>query len=429
MDNPASAHRRRHNLPCLSAPLKSQSGVALMIALFSMMLLTFIAIEVSYDTTVDYVVASQQVNRIKAHYAAKSGLEISLLRVMLYKQAMASFGSQIPDKNLLDPIWSFPFMWPPTALSAKMSEVDKSMLKDTVKESLMTSQYATTIVPEGGRLDINDLGSNIKTLKAAMIQQIVKIFKSEVEHNEQFADKYRGYRFEELVNNIADYIDEDKESLNGGDESAGYRDIDDKDIEMPPNRSLRTVDELHMVAGMNDDFYKLLAPRITVFGTKGVNINYADKTTLMALDPTMTEEAVGKVIERRSNPKLGGPFKSKDDFFSFVRNYGVNVKAIEDAKTPLLFGQEFNFRITSTGLASNVKREITVITYDFLNLVDSYGKMLDEQEQDKNAGAVGPGTSNPGGVGGGTSQGGSPGGEAKIQAPKGRPTVVYWEEN
>ncbi len=416
-------------LPPLSAPLKSQSGVALMIALFAMMLLTFIAIEVSYDTTVDYVVAAQQVNRIKAHYAAKSGIELSLLRVMLYKQAMANFGSSIPDKSMLDPIWNFPFMWPPTALSAKMNEVDKSQLSKSLKESLMSAQYATTIAPEGGRLDINDLGSNVKTLKTAMIAQLLKVFKSEVERNEEFSDKYRGFRFEDVVNNIADYIDEDKESLNGGDESAPYRDIEDKDIEMPPNRSLRTLDELHMIAGMNDDFYKLLAPRVTVFGTKGVNINFADKTTLLALDPSMTEEGVNKVIERRSNPKLGGPFTSKDDFFNFVRNYGANVRAMEEAKLPLLFGQEFNFRITSTGLASNVKREITVITYDFASLVDSYGKMLDEQDQKE--GRIQAPTSNPTGTAGNPGSAPTPNSQnqPKIQAPKGRPVVVYWEEN
>ncbi len=391
-----------------------------MIALFAMMLLTFIAIEVSYDTTVDYVVASQQVNRIKAHYAAKSGIDISLLRIMLYKQALASFGSQIPDKSLLDPIWSFPFMWPPVGLT-KVNEVDKSMIKDVVKESLMTSQYATQISPEGGRLDINDLGSPSKARKKAMIDQLVKVFKSEVEHNEDFADKYSGYRFEELVNNIADYVDEDKESLNGGDESSPYRDIDDKEIEMPPNRSFRTADELNMVGGMNEDFYKLLAPKITVFGTKGVNINFADKQTLMSLDPSMTEEAVGKVIERRTNPKLGGPFKNDKDFFGFVQGYGVNYRAIEESKVPLLYDVEFNFRVVSTGLAANVKREITVITYDFANLTTRFGKILKQQECEN------PKPGDPPCPQGPDTSGDSP--ESKIEGTKGRPSVVYYEEN
>jgi general secretion pathway protein K len=404
--------------------------VALLIALFAMTLMTFIAVEVSYDTSVDYIVASQQVNRVRAYYAAKSGIEISLLRIMLYKQVMATLGSSLgAQKSMLDPIWNFPFMWPPTGLGGKMTEVDKDMLKESVDESLMSAQYATTITPEGGKIDINDLGSPIKDLKASVNAQILKIFTSEVQHNEDFAKKYGGYRFDELVNNIADYIDEDSIGLNGGDEASYYRDLEEKDIVMPPNRPLRTLDELHQVAGMKDDFYNLLAPRVTVFGVKGVNINYSGKDLLMALDPTMTEEAVDKVIARRNDIKLGGPFKDDKDFFGFIAPFGVNVKAIEDSKIPTLYDMEFNFRVTSTGLSSNVKREITVITYDYTNMVPRFSQMMDKNDQEN---GVGVGTnSSQAGVGAGTN---SPAGSAApapaaIVAPKGRPTVVYWEEN
>ncbi|NJL25448.1 MAG: general secretion pathway protein GspK [Calothrix sp. SM1_5_4] len=350
-----------------------------------MTLLTFIALEVSYDTSVDYVVATQQVNRIKAYYAAKSAVELSLLRVSLYKQAVAALsGSLGGNVSMLDPIWSFPFMWPPTAIGGKLTEVDKGILKDAVGESLMQAQYSVSISPEGGRIDINDLGSDIKALKKIMIEQVVKIFKSEIEHNEEFGKKYSGFNFQELAHNIADYVDEDRESLNGGDESALYRDLGEANLEMPPNRPLRTVEELHQVAGMTDELYEVLAPKITVFGTKGINVNYAGKEILMALDPSMNEEAVDKAIARRSDPKQGGSFKDDRDFFGFLGGYGVNAKAMEEAKLPLLYDQEFNFRISATGLSQNVKREITAITYDYPNLTQRLVDLLDKQEeQDK----------------------------------------------
>lgn len=422
--------------------LNNEKGVALLIAMFAMMLLTFIAIEVSYDTTVDYVVASQQVNRIKAHYAAKAGIDISLLRIMLYKQVISQFGDQLGaaggNKQMLDIIWSFPFMWPPSGLYSNTkgsTSVEKNMVDKVVKESMMSSSYAATITPEGGRLDINDLGSPSDSMKKKMMGQVVKIFLSEVEHNEKFSEKYRGFRFEELVNNIADYIDEDMQGSGGGDEKGPYRDWDDKDYEMPPNRPLRTVDELHMVAGMNDDFFNVLAPRVTVFGTKGVNVNYADKDTLMALDPSMTQEAVQKVMERRSDPKQT-PFQDTKDFLGFIQGYGVNSKAIEQSGVPLLFDQEFNFRIVSTGLAANVKREITAITYDFTNLTGRFADILDKDDQDKGKTAeqlqqqqaqqqqqdqAKQGQQQQGQQQ--TQQ------KKKIMPAKGRPSVVYWEEN
>lgn len=398
--------------------VRSQKGVALLITLFAMTLMTFIAMEVGYDTQVDYIVAKQQVDRIRARYAAKSGAELSLLRLMLYKQVVSALGANpaIP-KQMLDPIWNFPFMWPPTAMGGKLTEVDKSMINDVIGESYMTAQYAATITPEGGRIDINDLGSLSKGLKKAMIAQLVKVFTSEVEHSETFADKHRGVNFTEIVNNIADYIDEDKESLNGGDEGDPYRDLGEPGLQMPPNRGLRTVDELHQVAGITDEYYEMLAPRLTVYGAKGININYADKQTLLALDKTMTSEAVDKLIARRNNPKEGGPFKSEADLFGFLTPFSVDIKTIQESKVPLLFDQEFNFRISCTGVSGNVRREITAITYDFPNLAARYADMI-QKEKDLANGQAGGGIS---GGGGGTA--------AQIKAAKGRPTVVSWEEN
>lgn len=381
-----------------------------------MTLLVFIAMEVGYDTQVDYIVARQQMARIQAYYAAKAGVEISLLRVMLYKQVTQALGNNpaIPQQ-MLDPIWSFPFMWPPTLMGGKMTEVDKSLINDVVTESYMTAQYAATITPEGGRIDVNDLGSPSKALQKSMIAQLVKVFTSRIEHDEDFADKHRGTNFQELVNNIADYIDEDKESLNGGDEGDPYRDINEPGVELPPNRSLRTLDELHQVGGMTDEFYNMLAPRLTVYGAKGININYADKETLLSLDKTMTSEAVDKLMARRSNPKEGGPFKSEQDLFGFLTPFSVDIKAIQESKVPLLFDKEYNFRITSTGVSGNVKREITVISYDFPNLAARYADLI-QKDRDERLGIAS-------GISGG---GGNP---TSAKAAKGRPTVVSWEEN
>ena len=428
----------------LARPLRNQKGVALLLSLVALSMLYFIALEVSYDSTVDYVVARQQVERVKAYYAAKAGVELSLLRIMLYKQATAALGDTLGSQvSMLDPIWNFPFMWPPTlamAKGAQMMEADKDDLKESMADSLMQAQYTTIIAPEGGRLDINDLGSDQKGFAKVMRQQVLDIFKSQMEQNEEFRRKYAGFRFEELVNNIVDYVDADTQSLNGGDEGGSYVDVNSATMKFPPNRGFRTLDELHQVALMTDDLYDVLAPRVTVFGTKGVNVNYAPKNVLMALDPSMNDVAVDKVIERRGNPKLGGPFKDDKDFFGFLGGYQVNTKALTDAKFPFFYDVEFNFRIVATGLSSNVKRDITVVTYDYPNLAQRLAKIMDDQDKadGKNTGVVSGGTSSQGFVDSGTGAGGLGGGQkaqdpaaqkTKIQSAKGRPTVVYWEEN
>ena len=419
--------------------INNNRGIALLIALFAMTLMIFIATEVSYDTAVEYVVASQQVQRVKAYYAAKAGIEMGLLRIQLYKQAMVSLGDTLgPQKSMLDMIWQFPMTWPPTIPEkVNVTTVDKDMIKSSVDESLMDAQYAITIEPESGKLNINNLGSDLKTLKAATKTELLKIFDTKIRTDDAFRNKYSNVNFEELVNNIMDWVSEDKASANGGDKAHFYEKMDLKDTNrdfIPAGRPFKTMDELHMVAGMKDDFYKLLEPRVTIYGVDGINVNYANKEMLMSLDPSFSEEAVNAVMKRRNDPKEGGPFPSGEDcdkqFFAYISPYGVNVRAIADSKIFLFCDPEYNFRVTSTGLALKAKREITAITFDLDNLSSRLADALTKQDADN--GGAGPSAvpapapaPTPGAP---ATPAPAPTNKAKMKAPKGRPTVVYWED-
>jgi len=411
----------------LASPLRNQRGVAMLMAVFAMVLTIVIATEVSYETQVEFVSSAQSLNRIKAYYAAKAGVELSLFRIHLYKKTMAQFGDQLKDnKSMLDPIWQFPFMWPPTAALEDVNAVDRELIEKVVKESAMDSQYAVTIQSEGGKIDINDLGSENKALADGVRAQLLQIFESELENNKNFRDKYNNFRFDELLNNIADWIDEDNTSRNrGADESRPYEQpSDSRTFKFPPNRPFMSVAELHMVAEMEDDLFNLIKDKITVYGVKGVNVNYAPEAVLKALDPQIKDRALAEILKRRSDPKLGGPFKDTDDFYSFLEGVGVRTTNMKKAELPLLFDAEYNFRILSTGLSGNVKRELTVITYDIDSLAPRYMEILDKIDDAKKNPTPPP----PPPPGGATPPGGTPPPKTKPKIPKGRPTVVFWQE-
>ena len=419
-----------------------------MIAIFSMGLLTFFAMEVSYETNVEYVISSQKVNRLKAYYAAKSGAELSLLRILLYKKAVASFGDQLGEnKSMLDPIWNFPFAWPPTKFIPKddVTAITFDSLKKVEGESSMQATYITSIESEGGKIDINDLGSDIKALRESTKAQILKIFNMEVEYNDEFEAKWRNTNFEELLNNITDWIDENDESLNGGGEKSYYRDfLKDNPTEfIPPNRPLQSVDELHMVAGMKDDFYNLLKNRITVFGVKGININFANKDILMSLDEQIDEEVAKEIIRRRNTPEEGGLFKNEDDFLSFLDiKTSINTAEFNKGGIPLFFDNPYNFRIRSTGEFAKSTREIEVVTYDVENLVGRMADYLDKQDEEESGGSYGDESSGEGAGEDSSGDGAKKENETtgndtsekkdsdknKKAIPKGRPRIVLWEE-
>ncbi len=345
--------------------LKDEGGIAMMMAIFTVTVLMIIATEVMYETNVELIVSSQQVNQLKAHYAAKAGVQISLLRIAIYRKAAAMAGDMIPT-SMLDPIWQMPFSWPPVVPDAA-STITKGEIQKAVKASQMQAQYVATIESEGSKIDINDLDSPSKVVADSTRQQILQIFQSQMENDEEFQARHRGDDFESLVDAITDYIDADKtgRGKNGGDESALYPDRPNELI--PPNSPFKTLEELHMVAGMTDEIYELLKSRVTVYGTKGVNINYAKKDVLMSLSPQITPERADKIIEDRGK-KERGPFKDQDDFLQYLGSLGIQGNPFQDKDgkqtVPLLFDPEFNFRIRSTGQAGRAQKEITAIVFD-----------------------------------------------------------------
>ncbi len=402
-----------------------------MVALFAMTLMIFLSVEISFDTNVEYIMAAQQVNRLKAYHAAKAGVEVSLLRIKLYQTIMSTLGGSLgANKSMIDPVWNLPFSWPPI-LPDQASSVDVDKVNSVVADSYMEASYVAQITPESGRLNINNLGSSFKELSESTKLQVMRFFESEVESNEAFARLYAGYNFEELVNNIADWIDEDSTSVNGGSESSLYPDLPAEFY--PPNTSLKSMEELHMVSGMNDDFFRVLSDRITIYGVEGININYAPPEVLRSLHPSMTDDAIKAVLERRDDPENGGFFSNAQDFFQVLRPYGVDIKAIEDSKVNLLFGIEFNFRIQSTGLFGKTRHTITVVTYDYENISTSVAKLIEKEQSEKADTPPGQpqppaAPQNPPPADGQEKEGDKKSEEQKIKLTPGRPRIVLWTE-
>ena len=418
--------------------MKSNKGIAILIALFSMTFMVFLAMEVSYESSVDYLVASKEVNRLKAYYAARSGADLALLRVRLYKQAVSQFGETLGgQQDILNLIWQMPFAWPPQ-LPQELAQVDKQGINKTVKESIFQGKYQIFIESENNKIDINALASPIKPLRGAIKEQILKLFQNAIDNNEQFSDKYSNYDFSELINNIIDWIDEDNESLTSGDEGSLYSESGQL---QPTNQSFKTMDELHLVAGMNDDFYKILTKNITIYGSGGININSAQKETLMSIDPQLTADVIKELLIRRNDPDIG-PFKNKDNFYNFLEQQGVDIEKFNPYNIPIYFFDEFNFRITSVGEFANSQRKIEIVTFDVGNLKNQLVNQLEEEEKrlkeeqgiapdSKNQSPEQSGKETTGQDSTGSTSGGKKNENQKTPyvAPEGRPTIVYWYES
>lgn len=402
--------------------LRNNKGIALIMAIAALTLMMYIAMEVMYDSQVEYIVHSQQINRIKAYYAARSGVEISLLRLKLYQTIVSKFGKNLPADGMVDQIWKFPFMWP-LEIPGDINAVDTDIIKNAVKESTMDATFSTEITDEGGLIDLNDLNSPSKTLREVTQKQILQIFENKLKDDEDFQRRYSGYKFNELVNHIADWMTNKSASLNGGDKRSYFQNLgQDGPEKFPPNRGFRTVAELRLVQGMTDEFYNILQPQVTIYGMKGINPNTADKVVLRALDPGITDEIVEEIVKRREDPEQGGPFKDAKDFWSFVEGKGARLLNNTE-QIPIVTSGLFAFRINSIGTYGKASREIEVVVLDLEQAATKLSEAVKNDQPGANPGA------NPGATGGANpAPGPGSGGNASPALPKGPPRIVYWTE-
>ncbi len=399
-----------------------QKGVALILAITSLMFMVYIASEVTRDSAVEYIVNSQELTRLKTYYAARNGMQIALLRVKLFQQASRltlppGFSKQ------LDQIWKFPFAWP-LPISGEVNSVDREAMQKLNKESYMDASYFHTIEDEGSKIDVNDLASPSKTLKEITRKQILNIFQQKIESDENFRNENQNFRFDELVNHMTDWMSESSTSVDGGDKKAAFSNLGEG---YPPNRGFRTLDEIRLVPGMKEEFFDLLSSQLTIYGMKAINPNVATKEVLKSLDSGMTDEAVKEAILRRDDPDRGGPFEGEGEnclknFKSFIESNGANRLTEDFDKIPMICDKVINFKIKSSGVFGEGKYAMTkTITTVVIDLGRSAQQIKTYLEKEKPP--VNP-QPQPG-----QQTGPKPSPPAQEPLPKGPPRIVYWSEN
>lgn len=353
--------------------LKNSKGIALLQTLFLVMLIIFIVNQVNFETAVEYSVNAQALHRIKAYQAARSGIEISLLRIKIYNTVSAEIKKTMGDNaggvtQMLNMIYTFPLTWPMVIPAGEMDASDAESIKDLNKKSLMDATFATQIQSED-LLNINDLDSPLESQRDSVKNALMELYKGKMELDREWVERNRDLRYEEVINNIKDWIDPDLQSGNGGDEARYYarlREMDKDNLNpYPPNRHFRTIDEVRMVPGVTDEIFEMIKGGFSVFGPMGINPNLADEGALKSLHRGIDSEVAQKIINRRDHMNEGGHYKDGDDFFNYANRFAkIRISPEEQTRIPLRFENPCNFRIRSSGSSGKTVLTITAVAYD-----------------------------------------------------------------
>ena len=262
--------------------LANESGMALLLVLVIITLLTSLLIELSYSTLVDMRLTETFRDSTKAYYLANGG--ISAGRMLLQE-----------DDNGYDHSSE---MWHTGIISYPVGQ----------------GSVSVTIKDLNSKLAINTLvsGNNPRTV---VVDRFYRLFAAlDIEY---LADPA------ELTAALIDWLD-------SGDQNYQLIQTDDLDIPVSgaendyyqslsnsyscKNGELETLQELLLVKGFSKEVISKISPYITVNGSDMININTASAEVLMALNSNLDETTISTVIDLRNDE----PIESIDSLESAI---------------------------------------------------------------------------------------------------------------
>ncbi|HEY2484710.1 MAG TPA: type II secretion system minor pseudopilin GspK [Candidatus Binataceae bacterium] len=224
-------------------------GVALLVVLLGVALMTLIVIDFGTTAALGYLSAANQANELRAYFLARSSVAVGL--GLLAEDSRMDAQMQTPYDSLND-VWAAPF--PPINVDGGTASI--------------------SVIDETRKLNINQLvnptNGEIDPQYAIVLERLFAILNIPPE----------------IIPALADWIDADSFPLpQGGAEMDYYLRL------VPPyaprNGLMPTIGDLKMVRGVDDATFHRLLPFVTVVPEMQVNANTAPPEVLAALSPQL----------------------------------------------------------------------------------------------------------------------------------------------
>ena len=398
-----------------------QSGVALLVTIAALSLLIALVSQFSYGTTVDGAQAANARDELRAHYLARSAMELSRMLIkiqlkfvepiMAQAQSMLASMNEGQDLGISLRVTDYAPMLlgffggnkTDVAMIGSMVGIDTSQAKGL---SAVPGRMDAEITNEDGKIDLN-CGAGItpnrtrqitifRLLSALTMSPRYDLLFSTPDANGMFVDRT------DLARALIDWADSDEQMFSIDANSAGpedYRYDQRADPYLAHNNYYDTIGETALVRGMNADFSEAFRPYLTSYASDvDCKVNLAsvkgDCTPLIVglvraalipdptkppTDPSILDDnriyplasvlcergaAVGfdslkTVIGVLTNP--AGSLSKDDPRFQMMQNLtGVTITEQQLSQVAYV-GPPRVYRVVTTGESGKVKKRITAI--------------------------------------------------------------------
>lgn len=427
---------------CFSG-VRRQQGMAVILVISTILFVVLVIQETVFETQVEHRSARAELNDLQSYYAAKSGVEIALLRIKAYRKVTSISHAQMGAfRSYIDMMWRFPFHWPLAIQDTDKPQGEKNLF---FEGSLMQAQYQTKLTPTAGQLDINDLASPLPSLRQWTFDVLFRLIFQLRQERKELEEAMSENDIFQVLTNIKDWVDRDTYV---GDDRTSSEAILYASGEGPPNRSFINKEELRRVKGMSNLLYDAIEPFITVYGEKGLNINMASVQLIRALHNEFPDALAQEIVQQTQNTLPPVVF-TKNSFSEFLSqrgfgylaqelltsgnsegsgNTGLATESSRRQISHLIFNAPYNFIISSTGMSGKSQKTVTAVYMDMKALSNYFDQLVTLEGKAEAGQGSGQGSGRGSGKGGnqlGTPRPGRP----VTDKSHLQPVIIYWKES
>ena len=371
------------NLSFFKQTLKNEKGIALLMVMGVIAILTFLLADFTFETKLNKIKVYNQQEKIQARLNAEAGLNFALAKLRLYQEGRnkiekdEGLKSSFPTADL-EAIIIQPFIFP-LPISGKADIIQKTAVNDFLKNTIFQGEVSVTFNKVSGFLNPNSLrfrpkvnpagnGSVIETdmadaqdqpkndsevapsnpkappepasviIEKKLVETLQRLIKDKNDTDEGFHQNYANADAQYLVKELQFYVN-DKGFFQDASRSEVEAKFSQKNI-TPKFAPMSSIEELYLLPSWDDAIIDLIKDRMSVHEVSIIAINELTIDDLKILFPSINSIQIEEFFKYRDGdadkkikPKK---FKNAEDF-----------KRVITGELNILSDAEYEERITS----------------------------------------------------------------------------------
>jgi general secretion pathway protein K len=460
------------------AKRKGERGVALVLVVGAIAIMTVMLTEFQDETSSDLASAVADRDALKAEYLARSGINLSRLLIAaepMIRNAMSIFfiGSRSGPPQI--PVWEFADRvlgaFNDSEGTAEFAALTGTDMTRGQHLGIEGGKFEITVVDEDAKLNVNLAARNDNITRIRLATQLLGLTSGD-QYSPMFENRDRDDQFtsrQTLCSAIIDWADADEElfscDLRAAPSSQAAEDTSYQLLKTPymrKNAAYDSLEELHLVRGVGDDVWATFVDPepnkphkrvVTVWGQGAVNVNTANAQTLLAivcagtgqkakmcLDPLEAQKFL-MLVTMLQGFTMGMPlFQSPNDFINVLQGGGMFgpvftslgiEKVVFDSKEMVkaaIATESKMFSIYSDGIVPGYQRKTKVRIHTVVDFRDAPAPVAAPVLAANQPGAAQPGAAQAFVASGSSATGGGVGPDSipGALAPNPGGTVIYF---